>query len=175
MSEIILLENIINKIYIFRDVKVMLDRDLADLYGVETSQLKRQVKRNIKRFPEDFMFELTKEELNYWRCHFGTSNSLKMGLRYTPYAFTEQGVSMLSSVLSSERAIQVNIQIMRIFSRFRQMLSSNDELKKKIETIEKKYDGQFKIVFDTIKALITEDIKPKRKIGFDNRNKKIEG
>jgi hypothetical protein len=169
MSEVIPLENIINKIYVFRDVKVMLDRDLADLYGVETSQLKRQVKRNINRFPEDFMFELTKEELNYWRCHFGISNSLKMGLRYTPYVFTEQEVSMLSSVLNSKRAIQVNIQIMRIFSRFRQMLSTNDELKKKIESIEKKYDGQFKIVFETIKALITDDIKPKRKIGFDNK------
>jgi len=104
-------ESITNKIYFIRDHKVMLDRDLADLYGVETKLLKRTVRRNIDRFPSDFMFELTKKELENWRCQFGTSNNIKMGLRYSPMAFTEQGVAMLSSVLNSKRAIQVNIQI----------------------------------------------------------------
>ena len=107
-------ETIISKIYFIRDHKVMLDRDLAELYKVETKQLKRAVRRNIDRFPSDFMFQLTKKELENWRCQFGTSNDIKMGLRYSPMAFTEQGVAMLSSVLNSKRAIQVNIQIMRL-------------------------------------------------------------
>jgi hypothetical protein len=169
MPEIIPIENIVNKIYIFRGVKVMLDRDLAELYGVETAQLKRQVKRNISRFPEDFMFELTKEEFESWRCQFGISNSDRIGLRYAPYAFTEQGVSMLSGVLNSERAINVNIQIMRTFSKLRQMLSAHEDIKKKIESMEKKYDTQFKIVFDAIRELITEELKPERKIGFERK------
>ncbi len=146
MSEIIPLENIINKIYVFRDVKVMLDRDLAELYGVETRVLNQSVQRNVDRFPPDFMFQITALELEILKSQIVTSSW--GGLRKLPYVFTEQGVSMLSSVLNSKRAIQVNIQIMRIFSRFRQMLTTNDELKKKIETIEKKYDGQFKTVFD---------------------------
>jgi len=104
-------ETITSKIFCIRDHKVMLDRDLAELYGVETAQLKRAVRRNIDRFPTDFMFQLTKKELEDWRCQFGTSNNIKMGLRYSPLAFTEQGVAMLSSVLNSKRAIQVNIQI----------------------------------------------------------------
>ena len=169
MSEIIPIENIVNKIYIFRGVKVMLDRDLAELYGVETAQLKRQVKRNISRFPEDFMFELTKEEFENWRCQFGISNSDRIGLRYAPYVFTEQGVSMLSGVLNSERAINVNIHIMRTFSKLRQMLSAHEDIKKKIESMEKKYDSQFKIVFDAIRELITEELKPERKIGFERK------
>jgi hypothetical protein len=169
MPEIIPIENIVNKIYIFRGVKVMLDRDLAELYGVETAQLKRQVKRNISRFPEDFMFELTKEEFENWRCQSGISNSDRIGLRYAPYAFTEQGVSMLSGVLNSERAINVNIQIMRTFSKLRLMLSAHEDIKKKIESMEKKYDSQFKIVFDAIRELITEELKPERKIGFERK------
>ena len=104
-------ENIANKIYFIRDHKVMLDRDLAELYDVETKQLKRAVRRNIDRFPSDFMFLLSKKELGNWRCQFGTSNNIKMGLRYSPMAFTEQGVAMLSSVLNSKRAILANIQI----------------------------------------------------------------
>src|SRR6478735_6563721 len=109
-------ELVIRKIYLIRNQKVMLDRDLAELYGVETKQLKRQVNRNIERFPSDFMFELTKIEFENWRSQFGTSNHAdKMGLRYAPYAFTEYGVLMLSSVLNSEKAIQTNILIMRIF------------------------------------------------------------
>ena len=144
----------------------MLDRDLADLYGVETKLLKRTVRRNIDRFPSDFMFELTKKELENWRCQFGTSNNIKMGLRYSPMAFTEQGVAMLSSVLNSKRAIQANIQIMRAFTKLRTMLLTNENLRRKIEDMESKYDEQFRIVFLAIKQLLKEDDQPKRKIGF---------
>ena len=144
----------------------MLDRDLAELYNVETSLLKRAVRRNIDRFPSDFMFELTKTELENWRCQFGTSKSDKMGLRYKPMAFTEQGVAMLSSVLKSKRPIQVNIQIMRTFTQLRKMLSTHKDLKKKIESMERKYDEQFQIVFEAIKQLLTEEEKPEKKIGF---------
>jgi hypothetical protein len=159
-------ESITSKIYFIRDHKVMLDRDLADLYGVETKLLKRTVRRNIDRFPSDFMFELTKKELENWRCQFGTSNNIKMGLRYSPMAFTEQGVAMLSSVLNSKRAIQANIQIMRAFTMLRTMLLTHDDLRRKIEDMEAKYDKQFRIVFQAIKQLLKEDDKPKRKIGF---------
>ena len=160
-------ESIEGKILLIRGKKVMLDRDLAILYGVETSYLKRQVKRNIERFPEDFMFQLSKEELENWRCQFVTSNSTdKMGLRYPPYAFTEQGVAMLSGVLNSPRAIQANIQIMRTFTKFREMILTHKDLQRKIESMEGKYDHQFKIVFDAIKKLIEPPEKPKGKIGF---------
>ena len=159
-------ESITNKIYFIRDHKVMLDRDLADLYGVETKLLKRTVRRNIDRFPSDFMFELTKKELENWRCQFGTSNNIKMGIRYSPMAFTEQGVAMLSSVLNSKRAIQVNIQIMRAFTMLRSMLATHDDLRHKIEDMESKYDKHFRIVFLAIKQLLKEDDQPKRKIGF---------
>ena len=159
-------ESITSKIYFIRDHKVMLDRDLAELYGVETKLLKRTVRRNIDRFPSDFMFELTKKELENWRCQFGTSISIKMGLRYSPMAFTEQGVAMLSSVLNSKRAIQVNIQIMRVFTKLRKMLATHDDLRQKIEDMEAKYDEQFRIVFEAIKQLLKEDDQPKLKIGF---------
>ena len=138
-------ERITKKIYLIRGQKIMLDRDLAELYGVQTKVLKQAVRRNISRFPNDFMFELTDEEFQNWRSQIVTSKSDRMGLRYKPMAFTEQGVAMLSSVLNSKRAIQVNIQIMRAFTRLRQMLSTHDELKKKIESMEKKYDENFKI------------------------------
>ena len=144
----------------------MLDKDLAELYDVETKRLKEQVKRNIDRFPEDFMFELTKNEFDILRSHFATSRW--GGIRYVPMAFTEQGVAMLSSVLNSKRAIQVNIQIMRAFTRLRQMVSSHIDLRKKIETMENKYDKQFRIVFDAIKELLKDESKPKKKIGFTN-------
>jgi len=144
----------------------MLDRDLAELYAVEVKQLKRSVRRNIDRFPSDFMFMLSKKELENWRCQFGTSNNIRMGLRYSPMAFTEQGVAMLSSVLNSKRAIQVNIQIMRAFTKLRTMLLTHEDLKRKIEDMEDKYDEQFRIVFQAIKQLLQEDDKPKRKIGF---------
>ena len=166
MTDIIPVEFITSRIYFIRGQRVMLDRDLAELYDVETAQLKRAVRRNIDRFPDDFMFEMTEEELNNWRCQFGTSNSIKMGLRYHPMAFTEQGVAMLSTVLNSKRAILVNIQIMRTFTRLRQMLSGHEDLQKKIEDMEAKYDKQFSVVFEAIKQLLSEEEKPKKKIGF---------
>ncbi len=161
MTKMVPIERIASKIYLIRGIKVMLDRDLAELYNVETSLLKRAVRRNIDRFPADFMFELTKTELENWRCQFGTSKSDKMGLRYKPMAFTEQGVAMLSSVLKSKRAIQVNIQIMRTFTQLRKMLSTHEDLKKKIESMEKKYDEQFQIVFEANSVWIQRG-EPKR-------------
>lgn len=154
------------KIYVIRGMKVMIDRDLAALYEVETRVLKQAVKRNIMRFPEDFMFVLAKREFEEWRSQSVISNSDRMGLRYAPMAFTEQGVAMLSSVLNSERAIQVNIQIMRTFSKLRKMLADHADLKRKIEDMEKKYDEHFRIVFEALKKLLIEEEKPKRKIGF---------
>ncbi len=159
-------EKISGKIYLIRSHNVMLDRDLADLYGVETKVLKQAVRRNIDRFPSDFMFELTDTEFKNWRSQFVTSKGDRMGLRYKPMVFTEQGVAMLSSVLRSNRAILVNIQIMRAFTQLRQMLLTHADLKKKIEAMEKKYDEQFRIVFEAITQLIEEDEKPKKKIGY---------
>jgi len=164
MTEIVPIESIVTKIIFLRDEKVLLDRDLAVLYGVETKVLKQAVRRNIRRFPSDFMFELSKEEFEDWRSQFVTSNSVKMGLRYKPMAFTEQGVAMLSSVLKSERAIEVNIATMRAFVRLRQMLASNEELARKLEEMEKNYDEQFKVVFYAIRALMAPPEKKKRKI-----------
>jgi hypothetical protein len=158
-----------SKIFFIRGRKVMLDRDLAVLYGVETRALNQAVRRNIKRFPEDFMFQLSQEEaVELSRSQFVT---LKRGenIKYLPHAFTENGVAMLSSVLNSERAITVNIQIMRTFTRIREMLISNAELARKIESLEKKYDSQFKVVFDAIRQLMTPPETKKRKIGFEVR------
>ena len=156
------------RIYLLRGQKVMLDYDLAGLYRAETKQLKRAVKRNISRFPADFFFELTKNEYEILRCQFGT---LRHGQhpKYLPYAFTEQGVAMLSSVLNSERAVQVNIAIMRTFTRLREMISTHKELQQKIEEMEKNYDVRFKIVFKAIKELFEKfdaPEPPKTKIGF---------
>ena len=150
----------------------MLDFDLAELYGVETKQLKRAVRRNIDRFPLDFMFPLTKDEYNSLRSQIGT---LKRGehSKYLPYAFTEQGVAMLSSVLNSERAIKVNIAIMRAFVKMRKILESNESLAKKLKELEKEtkekfaeHQQQIGLIFETIKELVTEKEKPKRRIGF---------
>ena len=171
MTSLVPVEVITNKIYLIRGKKVMLDRDLAELYGIETKVLKQAVRRNIKRFPDDFMLEMTKTEFTNWRSQFVTSNSDKMGLRHKPMVFTEQGVAMLSSVLKSDRAIQVNIQIMRTFTKLRQMLSTNAELKQKVEAMEKKYDEQFQIVFEAIKQLLSEEDKPKKKIGYTVKEK----
>jgi hypothetical protein len=149
-------ETISNKIYFIRGQKVMLDRDLALLYGIETKRLKEQVKRNRNRFPEDFMFELTKKEFENWRSQFATSNSEKMGLRYAPMAFTEHGILMLSSVLNSDKAIQTNIQIMRIFTKVRQMLLDNTEIKVDILQIQKKlenHDKNIELVFSYLDEL----------------------
>jgi len=165
------IEQIEEAIFLIRGQKVMLDRDLAELYGVETKQLKRAVKRNIDRFPADFMFELTGKELENLRHHFGTSSW--GGTRYAPLVFTEQGVAMLSSVLRSKRAVQVNIEIMRAFVRLRQMLSTHKDLKRKLAALEKKYDDQFKIVFEAIAELMTSPEKPRRKIGFDVKEKRV--
>ena len=159
-------EVIENKILLIRSKKVMLDKDLAVLYGVQTRTLNQAVKRNVQRFPEDFMFQLTKEEAEkLLRSQFVT---LKRGrhYKYLPYAFTENGVAMLSSILNSEGAIEVNIQIMRTFTRLREMLLSHKDLQRKIEEMEKKYDYQFKVVFDAIKQLLEPSEKPKKRIGF---------
>jgi hypothetical protein len=145
--------------------KVMLDADLAELYGVETKVLIQAVKRNKDRFPADFMFQLTEKQFEILRSQFVTSSQWG-GRRYPPYAFTEQGVAMLSSVLRSPRAIRVNIEIMRAFVRQRQMLASNAELSRKINELEKKYDAQFKVVFDAIKQLMAPPEPPKRPLGF---------
>lgn len=146
--------------------KVMLDRDLAKLYRVPTGRLNEQVKRNKERFPKDFMFQLTREEFENWRSQIAISNSEKMGLRRKPFAFTEQGVAMLSSVLNSKVAIQVNIQIMRTFTRLKEIIMSHKDIQRKIEAMERKYDQQFKIVFDAIKQLLIPPEKSKGKIGF---------
>ncbi len=168
MTTLVLHEKIEGKIFLVRNKRIMLDRNLAELYGVETRALNQAVQRNIKRFPSDFMFQLTEAEMENWRSQIVISNREKMGLRKKPYAFTEQGVAMLSSVLNSDRAIDVNIQIMRTFTRLREMLLTHGELKTKIEEMEKKYDQQFQVVFEAIRELIEERIedKPQRKIGF---------
>ncbi len=174
-------DRIENKIFFIRGKKVMIDRDLAELYGVETKVLNQAVKRNIKRFPDDFMFQLNKREMEVWETYFlrsqiVTSREAHGGRRYAPFVFTEQGVAMLSSVLKSERAIWVNIQIMRTFTKLRDMLSTNKELREKIEKLEGKYDKRFKIIFDTMRKLIEDkkgsEIDSSRKIGFVERNKK---
>ena len=167
-------EVVMNKIYMIRNQKVMLDRDLAELYQVETKQLKRQVKRNMERFPDDFMFELTKAENDSLRCQFGTLNRGEHS-KFSPYVFTEQGVAMLSSVLNSPKAIQVNIQIMRIFTRIRQMLMDNTEIRLAIEKLEKKTDNNTKnieVVFQYMDELSDKKesrqstIKPRKQIGY---------
>ncbi len=157
-------EKIASQIYLIRGEKVILDNDLAKLYGVEVKRLKEAVRRNIKRFPNDFMFELTKEEFDNLKSQFATSSW--GGTRYRPFAFTEQGVAMLSGILNSDRAIQVNIAIMRTFVQLRQWLSSHKELERKLALLENRYDKQFKLVFDAIRQLMKEEKKPLRKIGF---------
>jgi len=137
------------RIFVIRGKKVMIGNDLAKLYHVTTRHLTRQVRRNIKRFPGDFMFELTEEEFNNLKCHFGTSSW--GGVRKPPLAFTEHGILMLSSVLNSENAIQVNIQIMRIFAKIRGLALTYEELRQKIESMERRYDVKFRIIFDAIK------------------------
>jgi hypothetical protein len=169
--------NIVPFIYFVRNEKVIIDRDLANLYGVETKRLKEAVKRNIERFPDDFMFELTSEEYNSLRSQFATLKNVtsRRGRhsKYLSYAFTEQGVAMLSSVLNSNRAIQVNISIMRAFSKIRQFALTNTALTRKIEELEKttnykfsKLDKEIKLIFEAIKQLIRTETKPKNPLGF---------
>ncbi len=160
---------VVNKIYEIRNQKVMLDRDLAELYGVETRVLNQAVKRNIDRFPEDFMFQLNAEELENWKSQIVISNREKFGLRKAPFVFTEHGVLMLSSVLNSQQAIQVNIQIVRIFTRLRKLLEGHNELKLEIADIKKKLKSQDKnieLVFSYIDELTEKKAKPRKRIGF---------
>lgn len=162
-------------IIVIRDKKVLLDVDLAELYGVETKVLNRAVKRNIDRFPSDFMFQLSDEEFHNLRFHSGTSSQdLKSqsvtsrwgGRRYPPYAFTEQGVAMLSSVLRSEQAVQVNIEIMRAFVKMRKLLVSHEKLARKINELEKRYDAKFKIIFEALRQIMLPTEKKGKQIGF---------
>ena len=162
-------ERIVSKIVLIRGKKVIIDRDIAELYKTETKQLKRAVSRNITRFPNDFMFQLNKQETKILRCQIGTSSW--GGTRYSPMVFTEQGVAMLSSVLNSERAIRVNIQIIRTFIKLRELLATNKKLKQKIESMEKKYDKQLKLIFEAMRQLLTEKEKPKKEIGFKLKKK----
>jgi len=166
-KSLIPVDRIEKAILLIRGQKVMLDADLAELYGVETRVLVQAVKRNLERFPEDFMLQLSKEEVDFLRSQIVT---LKKGRgqhsKYLPYAFTEQGVAMLSSVLRSQRAIQVNIEIMRAFIRLRQMLASHVKLARKLDALEKKYDAQFKQVFEAIRQLMTPPKPKRRPIGF---------
>jgi hypothetical protein len=162
-------EMLARKIYLIRGQKVMLDRDLAELYSVDTKRLKEQVRRNLDRFPEDFMFELTKEELEDWRSQNATSNSEVMGLRYAPFAFTEHGVLMLSSVLNSKRAIAVNIRIMRIYTSMKEMMLGNAEIMLKVERIEHELISQGRTIeeiFDHLAAFQQHDDEPREPIGF---------
>jgi hypothetical protein len=168
VSEAIVSQNAIErKIFLIRGQKVMLDKDLAELYGIATKVFKQAVKRNIKRFPADFMFELTKEELKILRSQIVTSSW--GGIRYYPYAFTEQGVAMLSSVLKSDRAILVNIQIMRVFTRLWQMLATHKELAHKLHDLEQKFaqhDREIAIIFEAIRQLMAPPATRRKKIGF---------
>ena len=155
-------ERIANKVLLIRGNKVMLDRDLAELYGVETKVLNQAVSRNSDRFPEDFMFRLTKDEFGSLRSQIVTLEGRGKHPKYPPRAFTEPGVAMLSSVLRSKRAIQVNIQIIRMFIKFREILASNVEMRRKIE----KMDNQIQSIYKILGRLVTEEEKPKRRIGF---------
>jgi hypothetical protein len=169
-SIIIPSERIVSKIYIIRNKKVMLDRDIATLYGVPTKVLNQAVKRNIKKFTNDFMFQLDKKEMENWRSQIVTSNSKKMGIRKQPMAFTEGGVAMLSGVLNSDRAINVNIQIIRTFIKIRELLTTNAALQRKMMELEKKYgshDAKIKKIFTTLNLLLLDEkTKPKDEIGF---------
>jgi phage regulator Rha-like protein len=171
---------ILNKIYMFRDQKVMVDRDLAELYGIETKVLKQAVRRNLKRFPPDFMFVMTPGEFKKWRSQFVTSisdNSAdKMGLRYAPFCFTELGVTMLSCILKTERAVEVNIRVVRLFAKMREVLSSQKELLSRIERLESAHGKQqlnIKQIFDALKQLIhSEATGSRKKIGYRRSNER---
>lgn len=162
-------EVIMNKIYLLRGEKVMLDKDLAEMYGVETRVLNQAVKRNTLRFPDDFVFQLNEEEFENWISQTVISNSKKMGLRKRPFAFTEQGVSMLSGVLNSPIAIQVHIQIIRIFSKMREMLLSNKDILLKLERMEKdvkENKEDIALIFEALKKLLNPPQEPRKRIGF---------
>lgn len=178
-KSLIPVERIETSIYLIRGEKVMLDRDLAKLYGVSTKVFNQAVKRHLGRFPPDFMFQLTIDEANKWWSSLQADRSrsqivtLNRGqnVKYRPYAFTEHGILMLSSVLNSERAVQVNIEIMRAFIRLRQMLLSNAELSRRLGDLESKYDRQFKVVFDAIRKLMASPVRDGKEIGFRSKLK----
>jgi phage regulator Rha-like protein len=169
-------ETVVNKIYLIRGKRVMMDRDLAEMYGVETRVLNQSVKRNEKRFPEDFMFQLTAKELNEWKSQITVGSKERMGLRKLPLVFTEQGVAMLSSVLNSETAIEVNIRIIRVFTKMREMLLTNKDILLKLEKMERKilkqdnklnkHEKEMQIIFKALKELLNPPTEPMRKIGF---------
>ena len=163
-NNLITIEQITTKIYHVRGAKIMLDRDLAGLYEVETRVLNQAVKRQRKRFPDDFMFQLTKTEFDNLKSQFVISSW--GGIRKMPLAFTEQGVAMLSGILNSDRAIQVNTQIMRTFTKLRHMISGHEELKKAVDELRKQTDERFEVVFSVLDKLLADDEKPKKKIGF---------
>jgi len=166
MSALIPREQIEQTILVIRGHNVMLDSDLAQLYGVTVGRLNEAVKRNEDRFPSDFMFHLTKPEFEHLKSQIAISSSKWGGRRHAPYAFTEQGVAMLSSVLRSKRAIQVNIAIMRAFVQLRELIASNKGLARRLNELEKRYDGQFRVVFEAIRELIAEPAPKSRRIGF---------
>jgi hypothetical protein len=173
MNEISIPEEVIlGKIYEIRGQKVMIDRDLAELYGVETKRLKEAVRRNIPRFPEDFMFEMTKVEFEDWRSRFASSKSDRVGLRYAPFCFTEQGLTMLSCVLNSEHAIKINILVVRTFTKMREMLLTHKDLLLKMEELEKKVSNQDdKVVqiFDYLKRFIQDQKTPRTEVGYKKK------
>ncbi len=166
MSTVIPSERIETKIYFLRGRNVMLDRDLAFIYGVSVKALNQAVNRNFERFPADFVFKLNREEFENWKSQIVTSNSDRMGLRKMPSAFTEQGIAMLSGVLRSQRAILVHIQIIRTFTRMRELLADNDSLRRKAEAMEKQYDENFKVVFDAMRRLLNDEASSREEIGF---------
>jgi len=159
------MERVEDRILTIRGHRVMIDTDLAEVYGVPTKRLNEAERRNAARFPEDFMFQLTGDEAETLRSQFATSNG-RGGRRYIPYAFTELGVAMLSSVLNSERAVQVNIAIMRAFVRLRELAASHKDVHRRLDEMEQKYDARFKVVFDAIRALMEPPAKPRRRIGY---------
>lgn len=168
---------VISKIYLIRGQRVMIDKDLAELYAVDTRVLNQAVRRNKERFPKDFMFQMTAKEFENWKSQIVTSNSVKMGLRKRPLVFTEQGVAMLSSVLNSKTAILVNIQIIRVFTRMREMLLNNKDVLLQIKKIEKKLDGhddQIMIIFEHLKQLLKPPALPRQKIGFRRKDESVD-
>lgn len=167
MSQAIIpIDSVEKQIHHIRGHRVILDADLATLYGVSTKRLKEQVRRNRSRFPSDFMFELSEAEFAALRSHFASSKVGRGGARYRPFAFTEQGVAMLSGVLNSSRAIRVNIEIMRTFVKLREITSAHKELSAKLAELEKRYDSQFKVVFEALRQLMQPPEKNKRRIEF---------
>jgi hypothetical protein len=166
-------EIIIGKIYFIRQQKIMIDRDLAELYGVETKVLKQAVRRNLNRFPPDFMFEMDEDEFENWRTQFATSKEDKQGLRYAPFCFTEQGVTMLSCILNSERAVAVNIRIIRIFTRLREMLLTHKDILLKLEQLEQQvvqHSEDIQMIFTALKELLHQPREPRPRIGFRRNN-----